>query len=553
MFPAAEWTLGEALARKGDSTISVCIPALNEGLTIGHIVDTIRDALTGPDGLVDEIVVLDDRSSDDTARRAADAGARVVPIDSIHASVGAGHGKGNAMWTSLLASSGDIVVWCDGDVTTLEPSWIVRLVVPLLVRPELAFVKARYHRPDDQGGGGRTTELVARPLLSLIEPRLAAIAQPLAGEMAGRRTVLEDIPFVQGWGVELTLLLEIAKRHGVEAIVEVDLGERRHRHHQLEQLALQAAEVLVTGLRWAGLDPSSGMVDLIRAGGEHRQLNLAHAPTDQLDRRIRPAPRRTLSRAPSRRLRCRRDDRGIDGVRHRRPASTSLRRPVTDWAGDWDWLDPAWGADAPEIWQSLRDAGCDVAFTERYGRAWMPIGYDAISEVAYDTEHFSSFRVSVSHPDSPVRPAPPITSDPPEHHEHRRLLLPAFSPKAVDPLTEETRRYCRELIERLDGRDVADAAGDYSQHIPVHLIAHMVGVPESDADVFRDWIFRNFQLGPIDPNAKLQLQAGHGGLLRPAPRRPARRAGRRPGDATSPRPSSTASRSPASCNAGTCR
>ena len=185
---------------------------------------------------------------------------------------------------------------------------------------------------------------------------------------------------------------------------------------------------------------------------------------------------------------------------------------------------------APEIWQSLRDAGCDVAFTERYGRAWMPIGYETISEVAYDTEHFSSFRVSVSHPDSPVRPAPPITSDPPEHHEHRRLLLPAFSPKAVDPLTDETRRYCRELIERLDGRDVADAAGDYSQHIPVHLIAHMVGVPESDADVFRDWIFRNFQLGPIDPNAKVQLQedmAAYFDQLLDARRRRARR---RPGD-----------------------
>ena len=115
----------------------------------------------------------------------------------------------------------------------------------------------------------------------------------------------------------------------------------------------------------------------------------------------------------------------------------ALRRPVTDWATDWDWLDPAWGSDAPEIWRMFRESGCEVAFTERYGRAWMPIGYDAIAEVAYDTEHFSSFRVSVSHPDSPVRPAPPITSDPPEHHEHRRLLLPAFSPKAVDPLTEE--------------------------------------------------------------------------------------------------------------------
>jgi glucosyl-3-phosphoglycerate synthase len=278
LFPAADWTIADALARKAGSTISVCIPALNEGLTIGRMVDTLRDTLVGPDGLVDEIVVLDDRSSDDTARNATDAGARVVPIDSIHASVGIGRGKGNALWTSLLASTGDIVVWCDGDVTTLEPNWIVRLVAPLLARPELAFVKARYHRPDDAGGGGRTTELVARPLLSLIEPRLAAIAQPLAGEMAGRRTVLEDIPFVQGWGVELTLLLEIAKRHGVGAIAEVDLGERRHRHHQLEQLALQATEVLVSGLRWAGLDPSTDVVDLIRAGGEHRELNLATRP-----------------------------------------------------------------------------------------------------------------------------------------------------------------------------------------------------------------------------------------------------------------------------------
>ena len=211
----------------------------------------------------------------------------------------------------------------------------------------------------------------------------------------------------------------------------------------------------------------------------------------------------------------------------------TLRRPVTDWAGDWDWLDPAWGAEAPEIWQSLRDAGCDVAFTERYGRAWMPIGYDAISEVAYDTEHFSSFRVSVSHPDSPVRPAPPITSDPPEHHEHRRLLLPAFSPKAVDPLTDETRRYCRELIERLDGLDVADAAGDYSQHIPVHLIAHMVGVPGVRCRRVPRLDLPQLPARADRPARQGATAAGHGGLFRPTPRRPGRRAGRRPGDATS--------------------
>jgi cytochrome P450 len=184
----------------------------------------------------------------------------------------------------------------------------------------------------------------------------------------------------------------------------------------------------------------------------------------------------------------------------------SDRRPVENWATDWDWLDPSWGSEAPEIWKSLREQGCPVASTERYGRAWMPVTYDDVAAVAYDTEHFSSFRVSVSHPASPVRPAPPITSDPPEHHGHRRLLLPSFSPRAVSAMEDDTRQFCRSLIAALGGRDTADAAEQYSQHIPVHLIAKMVGVPEDDADVFRDWIFRNFQLGPLDPQVKVELQ-----------------------------------------------
>ncbi|MCC6433544.1 MAG: cytochrome P450 [Acidimicrobiales bacterium] len=180
--------------------------------------------------------------------------------------------------------------------------------------------------------------------------------------------------------------------------------------------------------------------------------------------------------------------------------------PVRDWAADWDGLDDDWGRRAPEIWQDLRASGCPMAFTERYGRAWMPLHHETVSQIAHDTEHFSSFRVSVSLPDSPVRKAPPITSDPPEHHAHRRLLLPPFNAARIAALVQPTREYCRSLIAGLDGRDLADAAKDYAQHIPVHVIAEMIGVPESDAEVFRDWVHRNFQEAPRDNAAKLQLQ-----------------------------------------------
>lgn len=187
-------------------------------------------------------------------------------------------------------------------------------------------------------------------------------------------------------------------------------------------------------------------------------------------------------------------------------ASTDGPEPVTDWANDWDWLDDQWGERAPEIWADLRAQGCTVAFTERYGRAFMPLTHDAVSAIAHDPEHFSSFRVSVSLPDSPVRKAPPITTDPPEHAAQRRLLLAAFSPRQIEAKEKPTREYCRSLIAALDGHDIADAAVNYSQHIPVHVIAEMIGVPETDADLFRDWVFRNFQLAPRDNDVKRALQ-----------------------------------------------
>jgi cytochrome P450 len=178
--------------------------------------------------------------------------------------------------------------------------------------------------------------------------------------------------------------------------------------------------------------------------------------------------------------------------------------PVIDWVHDWDWLDPQWGPNAIDIWNSVREV-CPMATTERYGRAHMPVTMEAVSQVAHDTEHFSSYKVSVARPDAPRRPAPPITSDPPEHHAHRRLLLPSFSPKKIAPMEGEMREFCRSLIARLEGADTADAAEQYSQHIPVHGICQLLGVPEEDADMFRDWIFRNFQLAPRDNNVRLEL------------------------------------------------
>ena len=152
------------VASKGERSLSVCIPCRDEVATIGPIVQVIRDQLIDRLGIVDEVIVLDDRSTDGTAQVAALCGARVVSIEDIHESHGTGHGKGNALWASLLVSSGDIVVWLDGDVTSFDHDWVLRLVAPLLEDDSVALVKAYYHRPTDQGGGGRTTELVARPL-----------------------------------------------------------------------------------------------------------------------------------------------------------------------------------------------------------------------------------------------------------------------------------------------------------------------------------------------------------------------------------------------------
>jgi glucosyl-3-phosphoglycerate synthase len=280
-FDVDDWTVHRVLEAKGPRRVSLCIPCRDEVATIGPLVRMIRATLIERFPVVDELIVVDDRSTDDSAEVAAQAGAEVVDITKIHESHGIGHGKGNALWASLIASRGDYVVWCDGDVTSVTPSWITHLLAPLLDDSSVVLVKALYHRPTTSGGGGRTTELVARPLLSLYFPELAGLDQPLSGEFAGRRDAMESIPFVEGWGVEIAMLVDLARRYGPAAIGQVDLGERHHRHRSLHSLSVQAAEVMATFLtRVSDCPPfgADGRHMLTRADGSLVPLNLAERP-----------------------------------------------------------------------------------------------------------------------------------------------------------------------------------------------------------------------------------------------------------------------------------
>lgn len=170
---------------------------------------------------------------------------------------------------------------------------------------------------------------------------------------------------------------------------------------------------------------------------------------------------------------------------------TGHHPPVTDWATDFDHTDPRWAAEAPRIWDELRET-CPVAHSERYGGVWLPTRHEDVSAIAYDTENYTSRSVVVTEA-RPLAPAPqgiapPISSDPPFHHEARRILLPAFSPKAVAALEDATREHCHQLLDAVEGQTVLDGAVDYAQNIPVQVIATMLGLPPEDADIFRRFV-----------------------------------------------------------------
>jgi glucosyl-3-phosphoglycerate synthase len=259
-------------ARKQEDgqSISLCIPARDEAATIGRIVETARRRLMEAVPLLDEILVVDDHSVDGTAEVASAAGAKVVHSADVLPAAGPGTGKGDAIWKSLSASSGDLVAWVDGDITDFGPRFVTGLLGPLLTSPSIQFVKGFYRRPGGgvAGGGGRVTELVARPLIARLFPHLTGVVQPLAGEYAGRRGMLEALPIVCGWGVDLALIVDVVARHGLPALAQVDLGTRRHRHRPLDQLSPQAMAILTTALRRAGV-PEREAARLVRFDGDH--------------------------------------------------------------------------------------------------------------------------------------------------------------------------------------------------------------------------------------------------------------------------------------------
>jgi glucosyl-3-phosphoglycerate synthase len=277
--------------RKDGRTVAVCLPARDEEATVGTIVETLRRELQDDVALIDELVVVDDHSDDATARVAADAGATVVDARTTLPGL-TGPGKGAALWRSLHETTSDLVVWVDADITEFSSHFATALIGTLVENPDVSFVKGAYDRPLVEGeGGGRVTELVARPSLAMLFPALTAIAQPLAGEYGGRRELLERLPFVQGYGVDIALLIDAHAAVGMDGLAEVDLGVRRHRNRTIGQLGPQAAEVLRATLTRAGVDTGDGHLTLRRPRLE--PLELAHdelPPLVELDSYPRRSP-----------------------------------------------------------------------------------------------------------------------------------------------------------------------------------------------------------------------------------------------------------------------
>jgi cytochrome P450 len=183
----------------------------------------------------------------------------------------------------------------------------------------------------------------------------------------------------------------------------------------------------------------------------------------------------------------------------------SARKPVSDWATDFDHLDRQWTANPYPIWEELREK-CPVAHTERFNGVSFPLRYEDIRSIAYDTEHFSSRKLILFDGDPPIEPAPPVTSDPPAHRNDKRLLLPVFSPTAIARYEPQTRAICRDLLDRIGDRTSCDGAIDYAQEIPVRVTASMLGISEHDGDRFRKWIHELIELGPADPAVMIRAR-----------------------------------------------
>lgn len=236
-------------------TISLAMPALNEEATVGKVIATIKRALMDDIPLLEEIVLIDSDSTDRTREIAEGLGVPVYIHQQLLPELDARRGKGEALWKSLLVTKGDIVAWIDTDIVNIAPRFVYGILGPLLLSPRIQFVKGFYRRPlkvgdkIQAGGGGRVTELTARPLLNLFYPELSGIIQPLSGEYAGRRAVLEELPFFSGYGVETGLLIDVFEKRGLQAIAQVDLLERIHHNQPLDALSKMSFAILQAVVR----------------------------------------------------------------------------------------------------------------------------------------------------------------------------------------------------------------------------------------------------------------------------------------------------------------
>jgi glucosyl-3-phosphoglycerate synthase len=242
------------LKRRSGLSISLAFPTLNEGETIGKEILVLKAELMERFPLVDEIAVIDSGSTDETRTIAGRFGARVFSSRDILKAYGSYRGKGENLWKSLFVLKGDIIVWIDADISNIGPKFVYGLVGPLLERGEIGYVKAFYERPlrsvsgITPSGGGRVTEILVRPLFSLFYPELSGLIQPLSGEYAGRRRLLERLPFSVGYGVEIGHLIDIFHQHGIDSIAQVDLDRRVHHNQPVAALSRMSFGILNTFL-----------------------------------------------------------------------------------------------------------------------------------------------------------------------------------------------------------------------------------------------------------------------------------------------------------------
>jgi len=244
-----------ALKQQQGVSISLALPALNEAETVGRVIRMMKKELMQRAPLLDEIVLIDSNSTDRTREIAAKEGIPVYIHQNLLERLGARGGKGEALWKSLLVTRGDIIIWIDTDIVNIHPRFVYGIIGPLLLNPQVQFVKGFYRRPlrvgmkMQAGGGGRVTELTARPLLNLFYPELSGVIQPLSGEYGGRREALEQATFYSGYGVETGLLIDIYERYGLSAIAQVDLLERIHHNQHLEALSKMSFAIIQTVMR----------------------------------------------------------------------------------------------------------------------------------------------------------------------------------------------------------------------------------------------------------------------------------------------------------------